>query len=197
MIVVKIITRPHHMHWIRCRLLLQTVAWSVCACTSVCTSVCLSVHEPRRKTAELMKMPFGWLTWVVQRNNVLDGVLIPQGAVFMGCLPHRKASGESLLCNMQNWLKHLLPTSATWALRWAVQNGEPIEMTFRSTQPCISWGWRSIRHREWWQDRGKLTIYYYSLYLSDSVGCLSRLSPKFFWEEPTQCAGVHLGKKIY
>jgi len=50
----------------------------VCVCVSVCLSVCLLVPfvSPAKK-AELIKMPFGWLTRVGPKNHVLDGVQIP------------------------------------------------------------------------------------------------------------------------
>ena len=48
------------------------VAWTVCLC------VCLSVGHVREfcKTAQLIEMPFRWLTRVGPRNQVLDCVEI-------------------------------------------------------------------------------------------------------------------------
>ena len=44
----------------------------------VCLSVCLLVtFVSPVKTAQLIEMLFGWLTWVDPRNHVLDGVEIP------------------------------------------------------------------------------------------------------------------------
>ena len=52
------------------------VAWSVCLCVSV--SLLFTFVSPA-ETAELIEMPFGWVTQVGPRNHVLDGVEIPHG----------------------------------------------------------------------------------------------------------------------
>ena len=64
---------------------------AVCLCV-----VCLLVTFARpAKMAEQVEMPFGGLTRVGPRNHVVDADPIPrrEGAIFAGCMPHRKALG--------------------------------------------------------------------------------------------------------
>ena len=65
-----IINRPHRLHPVHKmrRLFLQMshVAWSASLCVGHMDVLC-------KKTAELIEMPFGWLTLVGLRNHVLDG----------------------------------------------------------------------------------------------------------------------------
>ena len=94
-------------------------------------SIAFGTHT---KTAELIEMPFGLMTWVDHRYHVLHGGPDPQrerGSFGENVASHCKVMGHStMLC---------------------AQPAEPIEMPFSKsggpTEPCIGWGADASRGR--------------------------------------------------
>jgi len=95
----------HALH--RCGLLLQMsqIAWYVRV------SVCLSVGH--RDAAEIIKMPFGWLTRMGSINHILDVDEIPMLRGNHGEMPGQLKSIESLCCSMCGRRDHSIVNNGT------------------------------------------------------------------------------------